>query len=42
MAPESHPLDWWDHGGYPDVRRHTGWSLERAHRGMKKSIKAQV
>jgi hypothetical protein len=41
MDPVSHPLDWWAYGGYPEVQRHTGWSLARARREVKKAIKAQ-
>lgn len=40
MDSVSHPLDWWAYGGYPEVRRHTGWSLARARREVKKAIKA--
>jgi hypothetical protein len=40
MDPVSHPLDWWPYGGYPEVRRQTGWSLARARREVRKAIKA--
>jgi hypothetical protein len=39
VDPVSHPLDWWAYGGYPEVMRHTGWSLARARREVKKAIK---
>jgi len=40
MDPVPHPLDWWAYGGYPEVVRHTGWSLARARRKVKKAIRA--
>ncbi len=38
MDPVKHPLAWWLYGGYPEVTRHTGWSLPRARRGVRKAI----
>ena len=40
MDQVKHPLDWWADGGYPEVMRHTGWNLARAHREVKKAIKS--
>lgn len=40
MDQIQHPLDWWAYGGYNEVRRNTGWSLAKARREVRKTIKA--
>lgn len=40
MDQVKHPLDWWAYGGYPKVMRETGWTLPKARREVRKTIKA--
>ncbi len=40
MDQVKNPLNWWAYGDYPEVIRHTGWSLPRARREVRKAIKA--
>ena len=40
MDQTKHSLDCWAHGGYEEVIRHTGWNLARAHREVRKAIRA--
>jgi hypothetical protein len=40
MEQLGHPLDWRAYGGHPGVVRQTGWSLPRARRQVRNTIKA--
>jgi hypothetical protein len=39
MDPVQHPLDWWAYGRYAEVVRQTGWSLPKARRQVRKTMK---
>jgi hypothetical protein len=40
MDPVRHPLDWWAYGGYAEVVRHTGWSIPKARREVRKAMRS--
>jgi hypothetical protein len=40
MDQVRHPLDWWAIGGYEEVMHHTGWTIAKARREVRKAIKS--
>jgi len=39
MDQMQHPLDWWAYGGYQEVMHHTGWTIEKSRREVRKAIR---